>query len=181
MTKKTTHCTKTLFSRLFSLAQDLKGPFLSHWSVDGWNIRVLLSRQGDLSRGKEKNWSKFYSHKLPWARIIETFLDGHGMLPGKFTVRNACLRLNDVGLRCPFALTIWKVKAPLKVRAFMWLVINGATLTWDNLKKRNWHGPDICTICMADDETLDHIFLNCTFSSHVWTLLALCFWLFACD
>ena len=45
---------------------------------------------------------------------------------------------------------------------------------WHNLKKRNWQGTDICTLCMADDETNNYIFLNYTFSSRVWTLLALC-------
>lgn len=33
---------------------------------------------------------------------------------------------------------IWKEKIPEKIKIFMWLLENGATLTKDNMAKKNW-------------------------------------------
>jgi len=41
-------------------------------------------------------------------------------------------------LQYPFTKVMWKVRAPMMVGAFLWLVINKALLKWDNLMKRNW-------------------------------------------
>jgi len=46
-----------------------------------------------------------------------------------FSVYNAYYRINERGLRCPFPKVIWKIKAPLKVKAFFWPVVNRAILT----------------------------------------------------
>ena len=35
---------------------------------------------------------------------------------------------------------IWKLKAPLKIKKFLWYLRRGVILTKDNLAKRNWHG-----------------------------------------
>ena len=102
-------------------------------------------------------------------------LHGHGMLLSwngthlwVFSVKNAYFRPNFGGLRCRVALVIWKVKAPLKIRAFLWVVINKLILTWDNLMKRNWQGPWFCVMCVAKEETVDHLFLRCPFTVHIW-------------
>ena len=42
----------------------------------------------------------------------------------------------DRGLQCPFVKVIWNVKTPLKIKVFLWLIINKAILTWDNLRKK---------------------------------------------
>jgi len=55
-------------------------------------------------------------------------------------VNSAYDHLNDGGARCPFAKNIWNIKAPLKVKAFLWLVVNRAILTLDNLMRRSWQG-----------------------------------------
>ena len=81
-----------------------------------------------------------------------------------FSVKNIYFRLNDGGLRCLFVKIIWDIKALLKVKAFIWLIINDVIVTWDNLKKKDWQGPDICVLCTADEESIDHIFLRYPFS-----------------
>ena len=35
---------------------------------------------------------------------------------------------------------IWKLKAPLKIKIFLWYLRRGVILTKDNLAKRNWQG-----------------------------------------
>ena len=46
-----------------------------------------------------------------------------------FSVKNAYLRLNDGDLRCSYGKLIWTAKMPPKIRAFLWLVVNGTLLT----------------------------------------------------
>jgi hypothetical protein len=38
----------------------------------------------------------------------------------------------------------WKAKIPLKIKIFMWLVMQNAILTKDNLLKRKWVGGPSC-------------------------------------
>ena len=45
-----------------------------------------------------------------------------------FSVKNTYFMLNDGSLRCPFANIVWHIKLPLKIKAFLWLVINGLFL-----------------------------------------------------
>jgi len=39
---------------------------------------------------------------------------------------------------------LWKAKIPLKVKIFMWLTLQNAILTKDNLLKRKWKGSPAC-------------------------------------
>ena len=82
-----------------------------------------------------------------------------------FSVRSAYFRLNDDGLRCPFAKVIWDVKTPLKIKVFLWLVIKCAILTWDNLIKKDWQGPG-CAPYVSNEKSID---LRCHFSIYVWS------------
>ena len=42
---------------------------------------------------------------------------------------------------------LWKLKAPLKLKVFLWYLRRGVVLTKDNLAKRNWQGSKICCFC----------------------------------
>lgn len=42
---------------------------------------------------------------------------------------------------------------------FTWLVCPNKNLTWENLEKRLWYGPNMCPICKRDSENNNHIFL----------------------
>ena len=42
---------------------------------------------------------------------------------------------------------IWKMKVPLKIKIFMWLLHRKVILTKDNLIKRNWQGNQRCYFC----------------------------------
>ena len=76
-----------------------------------------------------------------------------------FSIKSVYYMLNDDGLWCLFAKVIWSIRAPFKVRAFLWLVINDVILTWDNLKKGDGM-PGVCTLCTTDDESIDDLLLS---------------------
>ena len=79
-----------------------------------------------------------------------------------FSFRRIYLRLNNGRLRCPFAKVVWVVTTP--VRVFFLLVINNSILTWDNLMKRDWQERVVWMLCIADEESIDHVCLRCPFS-----------------
>lgn len=68
---------------------------------------------------------------------------------------------------------IWKAKIPYKIKIFLWLLENGATLTKENLIKRNWVGDPSCRFCDCV-ETTDHLFFQCPTTRVVWGIFALC-------
>ena len=57
----------------------------------------------------------------------------------------------------------------------MWLVPHKKILTWDNIRKRGVQGPSRCLLCEAQEETMEHLLNNCTFTSWLWDLFVAIF------
>jgi hypothetical protein len=57
----------------------------------------------------------------------------------------------------PHNIYLWKVKIPLKIKVFLWLLYREEILTKDNLVKRNWRGFEKCCFCNSY-ETVQHLF-----------------------
>jgi len=54
---------------------------------------------------------------------------------------------------------LWKGKIPTKIKIFMWLLMNDAILTKDNLLKRKWQGDPTCYFC-DEPESISHLFFS---------------------
>jgi zinc-binding in reverse transcriptase len=54
----------------------------------------------------------------------------------------------------------WYLPIPLKIKNFMWLVVQNKILTKDNLIKRGWCGSELCTM-FSNQETVVHLFVTC--------------------
>ena len=52
---------------------------------------------------------------------------------------------------------IWKLKAPLKIKIFLWYLRRGVVLTKDNLAKRNSQGNQQCCFC-HENEIIQYLF-----------------------
>jgi ribonuclease HI len=63
---------------------------------------------------------------------------------------------------------IWKVKCPLKEKNFMWCLIKKRVPMWDRMKKCKVEGPGWCALCKNDEESINHLFINCAFSRQCW-------------
>ena len=50
---------------------------------------------------------------------------------------------------------LWKLKAPLKIKIFLWYLRRGVILTKDNLAKRNWQGSKQYCFC-HENETIHY-------------------------
>jgi hypothetical protein len=44
-------------------------------------------------------------------------------------------------------------------------------LTWDNLVKRGFVGPDRCVLYGEEAESIDHLMVNCSFTKEVWSFV----------
>jgi len=74
-----------------------------------------------------------------------------------------------------FPMALWKLGCPPRMIFFAWLVFNNRNLTWDNLRKRNSHGPSRCSMCESEEETNVHMFVQCISSQEIWYELAILF------
>jgi hypothetical protein len=64
-----------------------------------------------------------------------------------------------------------EVEIQLKIKLFIWLVIEEKILTWNMLQRKGWEGPGRCPLCKKDLETPLHIFKLCPFTLTVWKFL----------
>ena len=62
---------------------------------------------------------------------------------------------------------LWKLKAPLKIKIFLWYLKRGVILTKDNLAKRNWQGSQHCCFC-HENKTVQHLFFDYRLTRMVW-------------
>jgi len=69
---------------------------------------------------------------------------------------------------------LWKLKIPLKVKVFIWLLHHGVILTKDNLAKRNWQGTQQCCFC-SSNETIAHLFFDCHVARLLWRIIHITF------
>ncbi|KAJ1696613.1 hypothetical protein LUZ63_005125 [Rhynchospora breviuscula] len=95
---------------------------------------------------------------------------------GSFSSSSAYKVLPDTGIRSHFHHKLWKIKAPSKVKIFLWLLLQDRLLTQANLMLRGWPAVQSCTMCPAPDiETTAHLFIHCPFARQLWDRVQLLF------
>jgi hypothetical protein len=90
---------------------------------------------------------------------------------GKFSVSSMYQAFLDTNV-VPNNSHLWKIKLPLKIRVFLWLLYKEAILTNDNLVKRNWYGNIMCYFC-NNLETIHHLFFDCALAKFLWRVIQL--------
>lgn len=87
-----------------------------------------------------------------------------------FSVKSFYNFLNDGGLRCPVAKFFWRNFCPRKINLFNWLAWKNRILTLENLAIRRCNNlpTATCVLCHSATETIDHLFLQCPFTTHLW-------------
>jgi hypothetical protein len=88
---------------------------------------------------------------------------------GDFSVSSAYSLFFIARTRFACAKPIWKSKAPMKCKFFMWLVVHKRCLTADNLARRGWPHNPVSPLCRNANEDCTHLFLHCQFSKMVWS------------
>ena len=63
---------------------------------------------------------------------------------------------------------LWNLGLWPKITLFLWLLLKGRILTWDNLKRRGLTGPSRCVMCNEVEETMDHLLNQCNWAKRMW-------------
>ena len=77
-------------------------------------------------------------------------------------VQNARPSLN------PLKAQVWKVKAPSKIKVFIWKSLSGAIAVNDGLNARGLRCDNLCQICGMDGESINHVLFTCTLARKIW-------------
>eukprot|EP00253_Pinus_taeda_P011321 PITA_11321 len=92
---------------------------------------------------------------------------------GSYTLKEARIQLeqNELGEILPWSTKVWDSLFWPKIKTFLWLLMKGKTLTWDNLRKKGFSGPSICPMCRNEEETINHLFNSCIWANSIWKWL----------
>ena len=63
---------------------------------------------------------------------------------------------------------LWRLKLPNKLLTFTWKLLHQALPVKTELNHRGIHCDATCILCTTHEETLNHLFLQCTFARAVW-------------
>lgn len=134
------------------------------WGDNGWNWRKILGCGTNIDYGLNTTISllmarvsNFKTEKGPDSVHWRWTPDG------LFSIKSTYSLLCDGGTRDVRARKIWKLRIPLKVKVFCWLVLKKRTPTVENLLKRGWVGNTYCVLCRTEEESVDHLFTQCVF------------------
>jgi hypothetical protein len=90
-----------------------------------------------------------------------------------FSVKSVYLQLTKLDNGNAYKVN-WKYRIPEKIKIFMWLVVQKAILTKDNMLIRKWQGCPGCYLCNAP-EMVDHLLFSCPVAKVIWGIVAICF------
>jgi len=63
---------------------------------------------------------------------------------------------------------LWNQGLWTKITLFLWLLMRGWILTWENLRKRRMIGPSVCVMWHMVEETIEHLLVGCDWVRNVW-------------
>lgn len=66
-----------------------------------------------------------------------------------------------------FFTKLWELQVPCKIRIFMWRIANNYLPTLHNLKARQLAVNPLCPVCISEEESVDHLFRECSFTQQV--------------
>eukprot|EP00253_Pinus_taeda_P025694 PITA_25694 len=88
---------------------------------------------------------------------------------GTFTTSEAYkIMCIDLTTPDPIWSKIWGLGSWPKVSFFLWLVGHQRILTWDKLRRRNYHGPSIYVNSKSQEETIHHLLDACPLANQLW-------------
>jgi ribonuclease HI len=133
-----------------------------------WKTSTLeLQLPGDMDL---QAWKHCTSHrKIPTREGPDILRWGHSTT-GNFSVKEAHYLQGNYQNHDKESIwnKVWSPALWPKVSTFLWLTVHNRVLTWDNLRKRGFIGPSICTLCQQQEETMEHLFNRCHYSQWIW-------------
>ncbi|CAN1759429.1 Putative ribonuclease H protein At1g65750 [Linum perenne] len=144
---------------------------------DSWNWSIPLRYQ--LRGGALAEWNSLltFLNELPRSTLTEGPPSIHWPLQtnGLFSVASLRRALGDIrfsGFPNFPSNVIWISFIPSKITSFCWKVYHKKIATIDNLQRRGFYLANRCVLCLNSSESVEHLFLHCSFVSTIWSLLS---------
>lgn len=155
---------------------------MGHEDIQNWMKSRGFTTLYSISSWENRNWQEWYIPSIPqnlkgqWDSLPhhlkgvaptsmeeeDTFVwDPSG---GSYTVKIGYTTLQEEQNQQDWApwKFIWKTESLPKIKIFIWTLLKGKILTSENLKRKGFSGPSKCQTCLMEEETIQHIFLDCT-------------------
>lgn len=141
---------------------------ISTWNQNTWQDWKSLNLPTDL-RDLCSNLKHSLAGSVPTnTRVEDRYIwDSSG---GKFTVKEGykILQANTQSTNWNLHTTAWKSECLPKIKHFNWTLLKEKILTAENLRKRGIQGPSRCCFYCSEEESMQHIFLLCSFAQSCW-------------
>lgn len=149
---------KMIHQDLYKLARNPSCRVVDCWEDGSWGVnfrRCLTIQQHD-------SWLGLLSLLKDCSLTDNRFDSVHWALEKKkhFTTKSLYRFLTNRGFGNRVAGFVWRSKVPLKIKVFLWQILNNKLQVANNLVKRGWKGSSRCCLCYCD-ENIDHIFFKC--------------------
>ncbi|KAG7599606.1 Endonuclease/exonuclease/phosphatase superfamily [Arabidopsis suecica] len=163
-----------------------KGSWSSTWRSVGSGLReaVIPGLSWVLGDGKDgRGWdftrirlfiSPIVKLQLA-ARVVDNVTGAVETSDGQFTVKSAynLLTRDETPRQWMGNLfkRVWRVRAPERVRMFLWLVVNQAIMTNVERHRRHLSDSGLCQVCKGGEETIIHVLRDCPAMEGIWQRL----------
>jgi len=160
-----------VFPDIFNLVLHQQNTIAEMWTSDRWSLNF----RRHFNDWEVQRVADFLSKldQFPGVQAAEDHLWWQGNSKGIFKVYAAYKIMNQSNHQIanwPWK-QIWRIKVPHKVSIFVWLLAKEATLTVDNLMSRGMTLCSRCFLCKEIAETVNHLFLHCPFTAHLWRII----------
>lgn len=89
--------------------------------------------------------------------------------PGVFSTSKTWSSLHPPASPVPWFKSVWFKEQIPKHSFMLWVIIRGRLSTRDRLRSWGMNVPSDCLLCASADENQSHLFLQCAYSSEVWS------------
>jgi hypothetical protein len=101
-----------------------------------------------------------------------------GDYSGQLTAKNVCNALETkqwINMIGGWRKKLWVWDCPQKLKLFVWLIAENKILTWGNLQHRGIIWPVLCHLCKSNWESINHVFVNFSFTISIWDKIKVAF------
>ncbi|KAK1308913.1 hypothetical protein QJS10_CPA09g00413 [Acorus calamus] len=166
-----------LYPRLAGKAMRREGRTRDFWSPDGpnggWDIRMRRGLRGEEVQQYAELLALLQTCSL--AADTEDELSWAGRPGQDYSVKVGYAWWNrEAAADCTFtkrAEVIWQAKIPLKVKCFVWFLLQNRLVT--KVFRARWRPSEAtdCPLCRREAETIEHLFCQCPVASKLWAKL----------
>lgn len=173
------------------MGTEARATIIKYKPLQRWMDDAKLKTLFDISLWDQNCWTGWRPLPLPeilknlWAEL-KTSLTGSAPTNrtmedkfvwdpngGRYTVNEGYKVLQNASALkdWPLHKATWKTECLPKVKCFNWTLLHGKILTAENLRKKGIQGPSICCMCRKEEESSNHLFMDCPFARVCWKLI----------